>query len=364
VAAEMIIDIAKSFPGRPPIAANLHYPVGQSTVLVLFGPSGSGKTTILRSIAGLEWPEQGRIQFLSQTWLDTAHGIRKAPQERNIGYMSQDYALFPPYTVAGNIAYGLSDLGAEERKKRVAEAVDLLQLQGLEDRKPRQLSGGQQQRVALARAVARRPQLLLLDEPLSALDAPTRALVRDDLRRLLTQLALPSIIVTHDWTEALVLGDLIAVMGAGSLLQVGPPQEVFSRPATASVAEIVGIETVVEGEVVGSDNGLATVSVNEVTLKSLGEHPRGSAVYACIRAEDVLLEQVGSGLTSARNHLAGRVSEMVPQGILVKVTIDCGFPLRAVITRGASDELGLTTGSMVVAAIKAGAVHLVSRSVA
>lgn len=358
----MIIDIAKAFPGRPPITANLRYPVGQSTVLVLFGPSGSGKTTILRSIAGLEWPEHGRIQFLSQTWLDTAHGIRKAPQERNIGYMSQDYALFPPYTVAGNIAYGLGELGREERKKRVAAAVDLLQLQGLEDRKPRQLSGGQQQRVALARAVARQPQLLLLDEPLSALDAPTRALVRDDLRRLLTQLALPSIIVTHDWTEALIFGDLIAVMDAGSLLQIGPPQEVFSRPATASVAQIVGIETVVEGDVVESDHGLATVSVNGVMLKSLGEHRRGSAVYACIRAEDVLLEQVGSGLSSARNHLAGRVSEMVPQGILVKVTIDCGFPLTVVITRGASEELGLQPGSSVVAAIKAGAVHVVQRS--
>jgi molybdate transport system ATP-binding protein len=148
MAAEMIVDMTKSFSGCPPITANFRYPVNQSTTLVLFGPSGSGKTTILRSIAGLEWPERGYIQFLSQTWLDTAHGIRVSPQERKIGYMSQDYGLFPPYTVAGNIAYGLSDLGVQERKKRISETVDLLQLQGLEERKPQQLSGGQQQRVA------------------------------------------------------------------------------------------------------------------------------------------------------------------------------------------------------------------------
>jgi molybdopterin-binding protein len=137
---------------------------------------------------------------------------------------------------------------------------------------------------------------------------------------------------------------------------------VFSRPANAEVAQIVGIETVVQGQVVANDDGLATVLVNGTTLKGLGADVSGSAVYVCIRAEDVLLEQAGSGVTSARNHLSGLVTEMLPQGVLVMVTVDCGFPLRAVITRGAREELGLETGSVVVAAIKAGAVHLVPRS--
>jgi len=357
----MIIDILKSFPERPPIAANLRYPVDRATVLVLFGPSGSGKTTILRSIAGLEWPERGYIQFLSQTWLDTAHGIRVAPQARKIGYMSQDYALFPPYTVAGNIAYGLGDLGAQERKRRVSETVDLLQLQGLEDRKPQELSGGQQQRVALARAISRRPQMLLLDEPFSALDGPTRVQLRDDLRRLLTQLALPSIIVTHDLTEALTFGDLIAVMGTGRVLQIGPPQEVFSRPNNAEVAQVVGVETVIQGSVIEQADGLATVRVNGATVKGLGANPVGSPVLVCIRAEDVVLGQTGSGMTSARNHLAGKVTDVVPQGVMVRVTVDCGFSIVALVTRGAMDDLGLHVGSPVTAAMKAGVVSVIPR---
>jgi molybdate transport system ATP-binding protein len=362
MAAALTLDCRKTFPGRFTMAAQFTLPLDPPRVLILFGPSGSGKTTLLRCLAGLEWPEEGRIQFGSTIWTDAASNIRLSPQARRIGYMPQDYALFPTHTVTGNIEYGLSDLLAEARRERVRELIDLLQLQGFEQAKPAQLSGGQQQRVALARAIARRPQLLLLDEPLSALDAPTRAKLCGELRMLLKQLAIPAVVVTHDWAEALTLGDIIAVMSAGQVLQVGPPQEVFSRPANAEVAQIVGIETVVQGQVVANDNGLATVSVNGVMLKGLGTDVSGSAVYVCIRAEDVLLEQAGSGITSARNHLSGRVTEMLSQGVLVMVTIDCGFPLQAVITRGAREELGLETGSVVVAAIKAGAVHLVPRS--
>ena len=363
MAATLTIDCRKTFPGRFTAAAQLVLPLDPPRVLILFGPSGSGKTTLLRCLAGLEWPDEGRIQFGSTTWIDAAAHVRLSPQARRIGYMPQDYALFPTHTVAGNIAYGLSDLQSAARQERVRELIALLQLQGLEQAKPTQLSGGQQQRVALARAIARRPQLLLLDEPLSALDAPTRVKLCGELRALLTQQAIPAIVVTHDWAEALTLGDIIAVMNAGQVLQVGSPQEVFSRPANAEVAKIVGIETVVQGHVVANDNGLATVSVNGTRLKGLSADVSGSAVYVCIRAEDVLLEQAGSGITSARNHLSGHVTEVVPQGVLVTVTVDCGFPLRAVITRGAREELGLEIGSVVTAAIKAGAVHLVPRSV-
>jgi molybdate transport system ATP-binding protein len=361
MAAKVAIDITKTFPGRAPISAALTYRLDQATSLVLFGPSGSGKTTILRSIAGLEWPERGTIRFISRTWLDTAAHVRVSPQERQIGYMPQEYALFPTYTVEGNIAYGLGALSSADRTKRVKEMVDLFQLCGLEAAKPGELSGGQQQRVALARAIAPRPQLLLLDEPLSALDAPTRLQLRGELRGLLKQLALPSMIVTHDWAEALTLGDVIAVMGDGQVLQVGPPQEVFSRPKNADVAQIVGVETVVQGHVIEQANGLATVRVNGTTLKGLGSEEIGSSVFVCIRAEDVVLEQAGSGMTSARNHLVGKVSEIIPHGVMVHVKIDCGFPLVAMVTRGALEDLSLSIGSSVTAAMKAGAVHLVPR---
>jgi molybdate transport system ATP-binding protein len=362
MAAEVAIDISKTFPGRAPISAVLKYPLQQATALVLFGPSGSGKTTVLRCIAGLEWPERGSIRFISRTWLDTSAGVRVTPQHRQIGYMAQDYALFPTYTVAGNIAYGLGALSQAERKKRVDEMADLLQLRGLEAAKPGELSGGQQQRVALARAVAPRPQLLLLDEPLSALDVPTRVQLRGELRTLLKRLALPSIIVTHDWTETLTLGDVVAVMGEGRVLQVGSPQEVFCRPANAAVAQIVGVETVIEGHVVEEIDGLATVRVNGTLLKGLGSYEIGSPVFVCIRAEDVVLEQAGTGLTSARNHLHGKVSEILSQGVMVQVKIDCGFPLVATVTRGAQKDLHFEPGSPIVVAIKAGAVHLVPRS--
>lgn len=357
----MTLDFRKTFPGRFTVEAKLTMALGQSTALILFGPSGSGKTTILRSIAGLEWPEEGRIRFISRTWLDTSSNIRVSPQERQIGYMAQDYALFPTCSVTGNIAYGLGRLASTDRQKRIEEMIDLFQLRGLESVKPQELSGGQQQRVALARAVAPRPQLLLLDEPLSALDAPTRLQLRGELRSLLKQLALPSIMVTHDWAEALALGDVIAVMGNGQILQVGSPQDVFSRPKNAEVAQIVGVETVIQGSVIEQANGLATVRVDGTMLKGLGSDEIGSTVFVCIRAEDVVLEQAGSGMTSARNHLVGKVSEIIPHGVMVRVKIECGFPLVTMVTRGALEDLSLNIGSPVIAAIKAGAVHLVPR---
>lgn len=361
MAAEMIVDMTKTFPGRPAIRARFRYPVETSTVLILFGPSGSGKTTVLRSIAGLEWPEQGIIQFVSRTWLDTTAKISVPPQDRHIGYMAQDYALFPTYTVVGNIAYGLGDLTSVDRARRVEEMLELFQLRGFEHAKPRELSGGQQQRVALARAVAPRPQLLLLDEPLSALDAPTRQQLRDELRSLLTRLALPSVIVTHDWTEALMLGDCMVVMSEGRTLQVGVPQEVFSRPADAEVARVVGVETVVQGKVVEIRDGLATVRVGDRSLTAVASDAIGPDVFVCLRAEEVTLELPSAGSTSARNHLNGQVSAIASLGALARVTIECGFSLVAVITRSALSELGLTVGASVRAAFKAGSVHLIAR---
>jgi molybdate transport system ATP-binding protein len=275
--------------------------------------------------------------------------------------MSQDYSLFPSHSVEGNIAFGLDELDATSRRRRVAELMVLLQLQGTERLRPNQLSGGQQQRVALARAIARRPQLLLLDEPLSALDVPTRSRLCGELRSLLKQLAIPSIVVTHDWTEALILGDRLAVIKEGRVLQTGTPQEVFTRPQDAEVARIVGVETVVQGRVIEAANGLATVDVGGTKLTALATEDLGQHVFVCIRAEDVMLETLGVGTTSARNHLTGTVREASQMGALVHVSIDCGFPLSALVTRSAVEDLHLSAGASVVAAIKAGAVHLVPR---
>lgn len=357
----MIVEIAKCFPGRLMLEARFEMPIDPPAVLILFGPSGSGKTTILRCLAGLEQPDRGVIQFGTETWFDGPADVNTTPQSRRLGCMFQDYALFPTETVAGNVAYGLAGLPTRERKARVEEVLALLQLQGIEAMRPAQLSGGQQQRVALARAIARRPRLLLLDEPLSALDAPTRARVRGELRHLLKQLAIPSVVVTHDWGEALALGDQMAVIGGGQVLQIGTPQEVFNRPKDADVARIVGIETAISGLVRETVDGLAAVDVAGVTLHALAEDDVGPDVFVCVRAEDVVLGHGGTGTTSARNQLRGRVVDISSMGALVKVGLDCGFPLSAVVTRSAVEDLHLSPGMPVTASMKAGAVHLVPR---
>jgi molybdate transport system ATP-binding protein len=362
MAAEIALNIRKTYSGRAIISAQLTFPLDPPSVTILFGPSGSGKTTILRCLAGLEHPEEGTIHFNGQTWLDASRGVDVRPQSRGLGYMSQDYALFPNYTVEGNVAYGFGNCANAEQAARVREALLLLQIEGLAERRPTQLSGGQQQRVALARAIARRPKLLLLDEPLSALDAPTRAKLCGELRVLLTRLAVPSVVVTHDWTEALALGDQIAVIDQGRVLQTGRPQDVFSRPANADVARVVGVETVVHGKVVEMRDELATVQVGAVALTAVASPEIGPDVFVCIRAEDVTLEPSGAGATSARNHLAATVRSISSTGALVKLTVDCGFPLTAFVTRSALSELGFAVGTSVKAAFKAGSVHLVPRS--
>ena len=361
MAAEIILNIRKTYPGRAIIAAQLTLPLDPPSVTILFGPSGSGKTTILRCLAGLELPEEGTIRFNEQSWFDAAQRTNVPPQDRGLGYMAQDYALFPNYTVEGNVGYGLAGLSEQDRKMRVNEILRLLQIESLAQQKPNQLSGGQQQRVALARAIARRPRLLLLDEPLSALDAPTRAKLCGELRVLLTRLAIPSVVVTHDWTEALALGDQIAVIDRGLVLQTGKPQDVFSRPANAEVARVVGVETVVRGTVTEAAEGLSTVTVGGVALTAVASDDIGREVFVCIRAEDVTLEASNAGATSARNHVAATVRSIASLGALAKVTLDCGFPLAALVTRSALHDLDLSIGTTVRAAFKAGAVHLVPR---
>jgi len=361
MADEMTADFEKRYNGGPTIRAALGLPVGRSHVTVLFGPSGAGKTTVLRCLAGLERPERGRVRFASETWVDTDVGVMAPPQARGVGYLFQDYALFPHLTVAGNITYAIHDLDSRERRVRLDEMIRLLRLEGLEDRRPAQLSGGQQQRVALARVLACRPRLLLLDEPLSALDAPTREQLRGELRALLRGQRMPTLCVTHDWVEALTLADQVAVMAGGRILQTGSPDSVFSRPANAEVAAIVGVETVTAGKVVGRQDGLAAFDVAGKQLWAVEASGKGEEFYLCIRAEDVILEIGAQPSSSARNHLAGRVTDVRPAGPVSRVAVDCGFALTALVTRQAAQDLDLKPGTLVTATVKASAIHLIPR---
>jgi molybdate transport system ATP-binding protein len=333
---------------------------------VLFGPSGSGKSTTLRCLAGLERPDRGVIRFGDEIWFDAERNIFLPPQQRRIGYLFQDYALFPHLTVEQNIAYGLGKLREAARRQRVEEISALLELAGLEDRYPRQLSGGQQQRVALARTLVCRPRLLLLDEPLSALDAPTREQLRRQLRHWLFELKISALLVTHDRIEALALGDYLAVFHAGRVCQSGSVQQVFSAPADLNVAHIVGVDTIEQGRIVKISDGLATIAIGQKQLVALAPAADNGGieteVYVCIHAEDVTLE-TGADMPkiSARNHLVGRIRSLLREGPIVRVNLDCGFPLKALITNQACQNMRLQEQDEVVALIKATAIHVIAR---
>jgi molybdate transport system ATP-binding protein len=356
----------KQFSGGPEIVAE-DMRIG-SGITVLFGASGSGKTTILRCLAGLETPDAGEIKFGREAWFGKS-GKRKAEsgnvflpaRKRGVGFVPQDYALFPHLTVLDNIGYGLKELPAPERTSRVTETLQWLGLTGLEHRLPQELSGGQQQRVALARAVVRRPKLLLLDEPFASLDTPTRLRLRGELRQLFRQLGIPTILVTHDRFEALALGDEVVVLHDGRNVQQGVAPDVFSRPVNLAVAEITAIETIQTGNILETCDGLATVAVGDARLIALAEDLPTDAreVYVCIRAEDVILARPDSAPSSPRNHLVATVRAVVREGPLMRVSLDCGFSLTALLTRPACEELAVHEGVRLVALVKAPQVHLI-----
>jgi molybdate transport system ATP-binding protein len=326
----------------------------------LFGSSGSGTTTILRCLAGLERPQEGFIRFGDETWFDAAARVHLAPQARYVAYVSQDYGLFPHLTVAQNVMFGMAGR-RQDRPRRAAALAASLHLEGLEQRLPTQLSGGERQRVALARALARTPRLILLDEPLAAIDLPLRDRLRRELRHVLTSIDVPSIVVTHDRTDALVLGDRLAVLAEGRVRQIGPVHDVFSRPSDLAVASTVGVETVVPGCVASASAGLVNVQVGGALVVSADSAEIGRDVFVCIRAEDVVLEKTTSFQLSARNQLPGRIISAELQGPVVRVALDCGFPLSALVTRPAYDDLRLATDTTVTVIIKATAVHLIDR---
>jgi len=350
------------------VSAELRHPLDAGRVVVLFGPSGVGKTTVLRAIAGLLRPTGGRILFGDRIWTDTAAGVFVPPQQRGIGYVAQESALFPHLTVRDNVEFGLRALPGGDRRRRAAELVDLLGLSAFADRLPREVSGGQAQRVSLARAVAARPPVLLLDEPFGALDAATRRLIREELRGLLRREGTAALLVTHDRHDAMAAGDDIAVMIGGRIRQVGPVSEVFRHPADADVARAVGVETVIDAVVRDASGGLVRVAAGraELAAVSVDDRPlgRGDRVLACIRAEDVTVEKQTAPQPpgSARNHLHGIITRIDREGAVDRLTLDCGVEIVAAITSRSREELGFEPGTAAVAAIKATAIHLLHKA--
>ena len=294
--------------GLPGFTLDVAWTAGDG-VAVLFGPSGAGKTLTLQCLAGLMRPEHGRIVVDGRVFFDAAAGVDLRPQARRVGYVFQGYALFPHLTVLDNVAFGLRDRGRAERGRRATEVIERLGLAGLERRYPRELSGGQRQRVALGRALAIDPALLLLDEPLSALDRPMRESLRDELRAVLTEWRTAAVVVTHDFTEAYRLADRIVVYREGRVIQAAPRAELLWRPASEDVARIMGIRNIFHGLVLKATQdriqlrwrGQMLEAVNSPTHAYLPSP--GSPIAFFIRPEYVRLIRKDRGEPDLRHHM-------------------------------------------------------------
>ena len=315
-----IHELTKRF-GKNEVVSRVSFAIGEGELFTLLGPSGCGKTTLLRLIAGFYVPDEGEVRF------DERRVNEMPPHERGIGMVFQNYALWPHMTVHDNVAYGLKlrKLPRAEMQGRVDGALERVRLAGLGDRYPGQLSGGQQQRVALARALVLNPAILLLDEPLSNLDAKIRVQVRAEIRKLQKELGITTVYVTHDQEEALTLSDRIAVIDRGRLMQVGAPKELYERPVNRFVADFIGINNMIEGTVrsVEADGGALTVETALGELRALPSVrlKSGDRCVACIRPENITID----GMASAPgNFVRGTVAFAAYLGNTLRYDVDLG----------------------------------------
>lgn len=344
--------------GRPVLSVDQLSIQSQETLAVI-GPNGSGKSTLLLALAHLLKPTSGSVTFRGKNiWEINALAYR-----RRIGLVLQDPLLLSG-SVYDNVATGLRFRGVEkaEIERRADHWLKKLDIDHLRSRPAHALSGGEAQRVSLARSFVLEPDILMLDEPFSALDAPTRRRLLEDIQLLLKDTPITTLFVTHDMNEALLLGDRVAVLLDGRLVQTGSPQSVFTAPASQDVAAFVGVETIIPGQVRAQRDGLVEIHAGDAVLEAVGSSAPGSQVYLCLRPEDITLwVDPQERLTSARNRLQGRVERLLPEGPLVRVQLDCGFPVVALITRASAESLELAVGMPVTAGFKATAAHLITR---
>lgn len=319
-------------------------------LMVLFGPSGSGKTLTLQCIAGLIKADSGFMRLNGIPYFDSTDGVSLPLNKRRIGYVFQDYALFPHMTVYDNISYSISKEPKKVIKEKVSELLSILRLEGLENRYPSELSGGQRQRVAIARALIFRPSLFLLDEPFAALDHPVRSKLRVDLKRIRNKFSAPTIMVTHDLEEAFILGNRIAVMNEGRIEQVGTREDVFYRPKSKKVAKFLGIKNIFKGKIgsAAEDHLLLDADGFRVTAPLGSPLQVGECVEFCIRPEEVMFlredRPVKEGLSE--NIMSGRVVEIVEQGpsFLVLFRIERGPIIHINVPSYAFKKIGLYEG--------------------
>ncbi|MGE3830853.1 MAG: ABC transporter ATP-binding protein [Parvibaculaceae bacterium] len=335
--------LSKAFPGGIRAVDDVSFALREGEFVTLLGPSGCGKTTMLRLIAGFEFPDAGRILLGGQDVTDDP------PHRRQVNTVFQDYALFPHMTVGENVGYGLrvAGTGRDEIARRVREALATVDLTDKIGSRPSQLSGGQRQRVALARAIIRRPKVLLLDEPLSALDVKLREAMQDELRHLHQKLGITFILVTHDQKEALALSDRIMVVERGRIVQAGTPVELYDRPSSPYVANFIGAANLLRARIVGEEDGFTLLAIGDDRIRAARQpaHRAGGEIALAIRPEKAAFD-------AARANLRGTVVEKTFQGNALRVKLLLGsgepfivdLPLQANVAALQAPEAGETIG--------------------
>jgi molybdate transport system ATP-binding protein len=362
--AELSVCIRQKLSGNFTLEAELRATPGFT---ILFGPSGSGKTTLLHCIAGLRTPDSGRIALGPRVVFDRDMGANVPVRLRSIGYLFQTLALFPHLSVEQNIQYGIASLPSALRNDRTAQILESFRIAHVARRKPAEISGGERQRAALARSLVTDPALLLLDEPLSALDRSAKSKIIEDLKAWNAARAIPIIYVTHSPDEAFALGERVVVLEAGRIVAEGTPQQVLRTPRHQTVAQLAGFENIFDAAVTALHEDQGTMSCR------LGGGPieletpivpvrRGAAIRVAIRAGDIMLAAERPAGLSARNIFRGRLISLQQRGVTVIATVDSGVKFEVHLTPGACRQLHLQSGQDVWMVLKTYSCHLVQPS--
>jgi len=362
--ANLSVRISKSMAGDRSGAFELRAAVVvPAGITILFGASGAGKTTLLNCIAGVTRPDSGDIEINGQSVYDSAKDVSIPPQQRGVGYVFQDLALFPHLNVEKNIAYGLSKISTSERESRVGAILQSFGIAHLRSRKPGEISGGEKQRVAIARALALNPRILLLDEPMAALDRPTKSRIMEDLRAWNDERRIPILYVTHNREEVFALGASVLVMENGRIIAQGTPHEVMTAPQQEAVAQLAGFENIFSANVVAvhEERGTMVCRIAGTGLEletPLVRSQTGEEFRVGISAGDILLATSFPVGISARNILRGTIISTVQRDVIVTAKINCGVEFAAHLTLAARDSLHLKPGSEIWLIIKTHSCHL------